>query len=300
METKVDSLESKLKAVSSDEESTTDLNFNDLNMAKQKELLLALESLSLDVLGRDYQEKMHNLQRMIPSVFSVSTGCFCIHSVGHNRIRIQTVYIRQHMSLFPTVSDHKTLCDVAVQYIESLEHRTRENEAYESQIAAMKQHNDFLQQSANQWNCRFNESQIALLDLKEENITLRTEMSTLKTLYHSLMTLTPQTLSDATVDSTEDDEMSHTLKQCMEENKQFKRENIKYLNQLKEANTKYTECNAKYIELSSLQRAQQNELRSTRSRAAELEEMLQDCFSEIRFLERETADLRQAVSALIF
>lgn len=131
-------------------------------------------------------------------------------------------------------------------------------------------------------------------------MNLRTDMTTLKTLYHSLMTMSPcGTASDATVDSAEDDEMSQTLKQCMEENQQFKRENMKYLNQLKESNTKYTECNAKYIELSSLQRAQQNELRSTRSRAAELEEMLQDCFSEIRFLERECADLRQAVRALI-
>lgn len=65
MDTEFDSVESKVKAILGDEEceDTTGLDFNDLNMAKQKELLIALESLSLDVLGRDYQEKMHNLQR---------------------------------------------------------------------------------------------------------------------------------------------------------------------------------------------------------------------------------------------
>ena len=133
------------------------------------------------------------------------------------------------------------------------------------------------------------------MEMKEENLKLQTELATLKTLYDSLMNLTPNAVSQSATDSSDDDETNQTLKQYIEENKQFKRENIKYLNQLKEANTKYSECNAKYIELSSLQRAQQNELRSTRSRAAELEEMLQDCISEIRHLEREGADLRDAV-----
>ena len=65
METKVEAIEAVKRMISNDQNGMNGFNFDDLNMMKQKELLVALESLSIDILGRDFAEKMHNLQSMM-------------------------------------------------------------------------------------------------------------------------------------------------------------------------------------------------------------------------------------------
>ena len=209
----------------------------------------------------------------------------------------------------------------------SLSHATAENDAYDSQIAALRQHNEYLREASTEWHAKYNETKIQLLNAKDEIMRLKSELtaaqtptlygensknaqtthltlpptqsSTLTPTQLQLQMMNPLDLSDETQQQQQQEQnqrqLRRKLQQYEQEKQQMKAENMAYLERLTASNQQRREARLKYSALSDIRMSLQSDYNEARARISELESIVNDYVLEVRYLEHQNEELRQSV-----
>ena len=213
-------------------------------------------------------------------------------------VNINTNLIKQR-ELMQHLEELKQEFSSRINILESnLESVSRERDSFESKANALKQQNQYLQDNANECKNKYNQTKKALESANEEILDLKTELVNLQLLYEEEINMvkTENTIKFSLEDETnENSPINQKLQEYMKENLEIRKENKKYLNQLKQINDKCRESNIKYNDLHNIQIDLQNELNASKSRCAELNDIVHEYFSEIQSLENQNADLKQTV-----
>lgn len=210
----------------------------------------------------------------------------------------------QNMGSFKEKQLLQHLADIEHEYKEkvwalesSLDHATTENDAYESQIAALRQHNEYLREASTEWRTKYNDTKICLLNAKDEIITLKSELSNLRRFYDADVEKiqNQEQILTAVPVSEEDNETARKLQQRIDENKQIKKENSEYLKQLKAMNQQQKECELKYNALNGIHMSLQHDFEETKAQNSDLEAILNEYALTVKCLDHANADLKQTV-----
>merc|ERR1712228_1053387 len=97
----------------------------------------------------------------------------------------------------------------------SLDHATTENDAYDSQISALRQHNEYLREASTEWHTKYNDTKISLLNAKDEIKTLKSELANMRLLYDEdvkQIKNEKQHLLNHSISNETDDNIMHKLK----------------------------------------------------------------------------------------
>ena len=176
---------------------------------------------------------------------------------------------------------------------------TRQNDSYETEIKALKQQNECLHDASLDWHEKYQQTKNLLSAANDEILNLKTELLNLQLLYDEDRQIHIETKNEILNDQTcSDNPINRELQQYKTENMQIRKENKKYLDQLKQANDKYRESNTKYNDLNNIQMDLQNELNIFKSKCGELNDIVQEYFSEIQSLEHHNAHLKQTVCSI--
>eukprot|EP01084_Bolivina_argentea_P004762 9025_1 len=167
----------------------------------------------------------------------------------------------------------------------SLDLIARQNEAYGVQNTALKQHNKCLHDEANQLHTQYNDVKILLLNIQEENINLKIENRNLQILHQKELNKIENHGKKKII----------SLNEFLRENEQITKENLKYLNQIKEIHHKYTKATKKYGNLNNMQINLENELKLGKSRMNELDNIVNEYTFLIKHLQDENRDLKQTL-----